>query len=91
MAKKTIEAPQIKQFDIMKHDLVPLHMIISEKEKEELFKKYNITPDQLPKILNIDPVAVYIGANPGQIIKVIRDSKTAKEAVAYRFVVESNK
>jgi DNA-directed RNA polymerase subunit H len=80
-----------KRFDIMDHKLVPLHVIISEKEKEELFKKYNITPDQLPKILDADPVSISIGAKPGQIVKVIRNSRTAKEAVAYRLVVESSK
>jgi len=80
-----------KRFEIMSHKLVPLHVIISEKEKEELFKKYNITPDQLPKILDTDPVPISIGAKSGQIVKIVRKSLTAKEAVAYRLVVESNK
>ena len=79
-----------QQFDIMNHDLVPLHIIMSDNEKKELFNKYNITPDQLPKILDTDPVSISIGAKPGQIIKIIRKSHTAKEAVAYRFVIESN-
>ena len=79
-----------KTFDIMKHELVPLHKIISDKEHDELLKKYKITPDQLPKILDTDPVVVSMGAKPGQIIKVIRKSQTAKEAVAYRLVIESN-
>jgi len=85
--KKTIEKQQL---DIMGHKLVPFHMITTEKEKEEIFQKYNITPDQLPKILNTDPVCVSIGAQPGQIVKIIRKSQTAKEAVIYRLVVESN-
>lgn len=80
-----------KQFDMMRHKLVPLHTIISEKDREELFKKYGIKPDQLPKILNTDPTAISIGAKPGQIVKIIRKSQTAKQAVAYRLVVESNK
>jgi DNA-directed RNA polymerase subunit H len=79
-----------QQFDIMNHDLVPLHIIVSDDEKKELFNKYNITPDQLPKILDSDPVSISIGAKPGQIVKIIRKSHTAKEAVAYRFVIESN-
>jgi DNA-directed RNA polymerase subunit H (RpoH/RPB5) len=84
-------ATEKKQFDITKHMLVPQHEIISEKEKEDLFKKYNITPDQLPKILDTDPVSISIGAKPGQLIKIIRKSHTAKQAVAYRLVVENNK
>lgn len=88
MTKKTIKK---QEFDIMGHDLVPRHEIISDQEKEQIFEKYNITPDQLPKILHTDPVSIFIGAQPGQIVKVIRKSHTAKEAVAYRLVVESNK
>ncbi len=79
-----------QQFDIMKHELVPHHEVISEEEKQELFKKYNITPEQLPKILDTDPVAIAIGAKPEQVIKIIRKSHTAKEAIAYRFVIKSN-
>ncbi len=79
-----------QQLDISKHKLVPLHEIISEEERKEVLEKYKITPDQLPKILNTDPVSISISAQPGQIIKVIRKSHTAKEAVAYRLVVESN-
>ena len=79
-----------QQLDIMGHKLVPLHVIISDEEKKELFGKYNITPDQLPKILDTDPVSISIGAQPGQIVKIIRKSHTAAETVAYRLVVESN-
>jgi len=78
-------------FDIMNHKLVPIHMIISEKERAELLNKYNIEASELPKILDTDPVSIYIGAKPGQILKIIRQSDTAKEAVSYRLVVESNK
>ena len=91
MAKKTETEPEDKQFEIMRHDLVPQHMIISEKEKENLFKKYKIQPDQLPKILDTDPVSIFIGAKPGQVVKIVRKSRTAKEAVAYRLVIESTK
>jgi len=80
-----------QQFNIMKHELVPKHIIINEEEKKQLFKKYNITPDQLPQIMNDDPVSISIGAKPGQIIKIIRKSHTAEEAVVYRLVVESNR
>jgi len=84
---KTIEK---KQLDILQHKLVPYHIVLTEKEKNDFLEKFKITPDQLPKILNTDPVALYIDAQPGQIVKIIRKSHTAKEAVAYRLVVESN-
>jgi DNA-directed RNA polymerase subunit H len=84
--EKTTEKQQL---EILRHKLVPSHIILSENEKKELFENLKITPDQLPKILNTDPTSISIGAKPGQIVKVIRKSLTAGEAVAYRFVVES--
>lgn len=51
---------------------------------------YNITPDQLPRILANDPAVISTGAKPGQIVKIIRKSPTAKYATAYRLVVESD-
>ena len=79
-----------QELEIMSHKLVPFHEIISEKERKELLEKFKITPEQLPKILNTDPVCSSIGAQPGQIVKVVRKSRTSKEAVAYRLIVESN-
>jgi len=84
------KSPEKQPLDILHHKLIPLHVIISEDEKKELLDKFNITPEQLPKITHTDPVTIAIGAKPGQIIKIIRKSHTAQEAVAYRFVVESN-
>ena len=85
-----IKTTEKQQLNITRHKLVPLHVVASDKERKELLEKYKITPDQLPKILNTDPVSVSIGAQPGQIVKIVRKSQTAKEAVAYRLVVESN-
>jgi len=84
MAKKS-------KADITEHELVPKHEIISKEEENNIFKKYNITPDQLPKILAEDPVSLSIGAKPGQIVKITRKSHTATEAIVYRLVVESSK
>jgi DNA-directed RNA polymerase subunit H len=80
-----------KKFDVLKHELVPEHIVLSDKEAEEVLKKYNVTIDQLPKIFDTDPVVRAIGAKPGQIIKIIRKSPTAKKSVAYRVVIESAK
>ena len=80
-----------QRFDIIKHDLVPEHTILSKNECKQLFQKYNIQSDQLPKIFDSDPVTISIGAKPGQILKIVRKSPTAKYAVGYRLVVESTK
>ena len=87
--KKAEKSIRKNEFDLTEHELVPKHTIISEKEEKEILEKYDIKPDQLPKILNADRVVVSIGAKPGQIIKVERESQTARKAVAYRIVVET--
>ena len=80
-----------KKIDVLKHELVPEHIILSDKEAKEVLKKYNVSIDQLPRIFDTDPVVRAIGAKPGQIIKIIRRSPTAKKAIAYRVVIESAK
>ena len=77
--------------NITSHILVPDHIILSEKEKKDLIKHLKIEANQLPKIHNTDPVSLSIGAKSGQIIKIIRESHTAKESIAFRLVVEDNK
>ena len=77
-----------KKFNILDHELVPEHIVLSKEEAEEVLKKFNIKPEQLPKILTTDPVVRAIGAKKGDIIKIIRKSKTASKAIAYRLVVE---
>lgn len=82
--KKTLE-------NITNHVLVPNHIVLSDKEKKDLLTKYDIEANQLPKILTTDPVSLSIEAKAGQVLKIIRESHTAKESIAYRLVVEDNK
>lgn len=77
-----------KVFDVMKHELVPRHDVLSDAEAQGLIEKYGVTPDQLPRIAASDPVARAIRARPGQIVRIRRKSPTAGEAIAYRYVVE---
>ena len=77
-----------KKFDIFGHDLVPLHVLLSQEEVKTVLEKYRIKPHQLPFIKASDPAAKTIKAQPGDIIKIIRKSRTAGEAIAYRYVIE---
>jgi DNA-directed RNA polymerase subunit H (RpoH/RPB5) len=77
--------------NIINHVLVPNHIILSDKEKDALVKNLKIEANQLPKILTTDSVCLSIGAKSGQIVKIVRESHTAKESIAYRMVVEDNK
>ncbi len=76
------------EFDVMSHQLVPKHVILSEKEREEVLKNFNITKDQLPKIQITDPCIKNIGGKVGDIVKIIRDSSTAGVSEFYRLVVD---
>lgn len=77
------------EFDILKHEFVPKHEILSDKEKKEILKKFNISEKQLPKILDSDPVIKKIGAKEGQVIKIKRKSPTAGQTIYYRLVVRA--
>jgi DNA-directed RNA polymerase subunit H len=78
---------EIAKPDILKHGLVPKHETMSKKEATAVLEKYNITKGQLPKIMSNDPVVKTIKANPGDVIRIIRDSRTAGKSVFYRVVV----
>ncbi|MFC1768893.1 DNA-directed RNA polymerase subunit H [Nanoarchaeota archaeon] len=77
----------MKDLDITKHVLVPKHVKLSEKEKKELFEKYNITMEELPKILIKDAAIKNLNVKAGDVIKVVRISSTAGESNFYRGVI----
>ena len=78
----------MKQVDITKHELVPKHIILTDKEREELFKKYGISFKQLPRMSLTDPVIKILDGKPGNVVKIIRKSSTAGETVYYRVITK---
>ncbi len=80
--------PSLPAFDIFQHELVPIHEILSEEEKREVLERYHVKPYQLPWIKASDPVAIILGAEPGDIIRIRGRSETAGEYISYRYVVE---
>jgi len=77
-----------KDYNILKHELVPEHIILNENEKKELFEKLKLTAINLPKILTNDPVVKAIGAKEGDVLKIIRKSSTAGTSIYYRVVAK---
>jgi DNA-directed RNA polymerase subunit H (RpoH/RPB5) len=75
-------------FNIFEHEFVPKHEILTDEEKEKILEKYRMKPYQLPRINASDPAAKAIGANPGDVVRIIRESPTAGKYIAYRYVVE---
>ena len=73
------------QFNILKHELVPKHTILSEEEVSIFKKEYNITnTEQLPDISCFSPVSIVIGLRPGNIVKIDRKSRTSIITNFYR-------
>ena len=72
--------------EILQHNLVPEHTILSDEEAEKVLLDLNITEDKLPKILPNDPVVKAIEAKEGDILKITRKSETAGIFVSYRIV-----
>lgn len=76
--------PSFKIFD---HDFVSKHELLTSDEREQILDQYKMQPYQLPRIRASDPAVIAVGGNPGDIVKVIRNSATAGKYVAYRYVV----
>ena len=70
------------------HIYVPKHEIISKQEAEDVLKKYNCKPTELPLIFVTDPAILGLGVKPGDMIKITRVSPTAGTSLYYRYVVE---
>lgn len=77
-----------KVVKITNHVYQPKHEILPKIEAEEVLKKFNAKPSQLPYIMISDKALEDLDVRPGDIIKITRKSPTAGESVYYRYVVE---
>ena len=80
-----------RKIDILLHELVPKHILLTKEETEELLDKYQITVIDLPQMFEKDPVAIAIGAKEGDVVKIIRDSHTSVNSVNYYRYVKKEK
>jgi len=78
-----------KVVEITNHTYQPKHEILSKTQANEILKKYNTKPSQLPYIMINDKGIADLDVRPGDIIKITRKSATAGESVYYRYVVEA--
>jgi len=73
------------QFNILEHEYVPKHILLTSDEMQNVKNKYGIKNNsELPDISRYDPVAQAIGMKPGEMCKIIRPSKTAITTEYYR-------
>jgi DNA-directed RNA polymerase subunit H len=80
-------------FNVLKHELVPEHHLLSEAEAGKVLSQMGMTCDQLPKIRNNDAgikvlESIHGPISEGRVVKIVRKSETAQEFVAYRLVTK---
>jgi len=73
--------------DVSQHELVPEHVLIDDSDEiQAILDEYDVRKTDLPKIKRTDP-ATPDDAEVGDVVKIIRDSRTTDRAVVYRLVL----
>lgn len=72
--------------NILEHSSVPKHVIMSESEATSFLDSQRLSKSDLPIINWNDPVSVWLGASPKQLIKITGPSNTAASAISVRQV-----
>ena len=80
-----------KKIDVLLHELVPKHKLLTKQETLDLLEKYQISVIDLPQISEKDPVEIAIGAKEGDVVKIIRDSSTTVKSIYYYRYVKKEK
>jgi DNA-directed RNA polymerase subunit H len=77
-----------KEVNILKHFLVPEHVILTDEEKKAIMEKLSIRLEQFPKLTHKDAVVKALGAEEGDVLKITRNSPTAGVTTYYRLVIK---
>lgn len=89
VSRVELVAGHYASFDLFGHEMVPDHVIAEDTEVQMILDHYGINKTHLPRIQVRDPAARVLGARPGQIIRVERESPTAGKTFYYRLVIDS--
>ncbi len=73
--------------DVSQHNMVPEHTVIDRETVDEVLAEYDIGRTDLPKIHRRD-AALPDDAEVGDVVRIVRDSRTTDRAVIYRLVIE---
>jgi len=77
------------EVDIFQSELVPKHVLLTDKEREEFIKELGIELRQLPRIKRNDPSILKYKAKKGDVVKIVRKSSTSGDYINYyRVIVE---
>ncbi|MFA9516840.1 DNA-directed RNA polymerase subunit H [Halopenitus sp. H-Gu1] len=73
--------------NVTDHKFVPDHELLDDPEEiDEVLAEYNVSKTDLPKIKRTDP-ALPDDAEPGDVIRIVRESRTTDRAIVYRLVI----
>ena len=81
------------EFNVLEHEMVPEHHLLSEAEEKEVLEQFGIGKDQLPKIRKGDPCILILeeildkDIKEGSLVKIVRLNPVAGVSEAYRIVV----
>lgn len=76
------------QFNLLEHELVPQHTILTKSNLTDMLTQYNITKtSSLPEISRFDPVVKAILMKPGDVVHIERESKTSITSDYYRVCI----
>lgn len=78
----------MSKYEVLDHEMVPEHILLDDDGVEELTERYEIKKTDLPKIGRLDNAVKETDAEPGDVLKIVRESPTTGRAVAYRIVVD---
>ncbi len=78
----------IETKEVLSHVLMPKHEVLSDEQKAEVLKTFNVRNDQLPKIFSTDLAISHLKSKDGDVIKITRKSPTAGTTAYYRVVTE---
>ncbi len=79
-------AYHVFSFDVPAAQIVPPHEIVSPAEAEAFLARERLELGDLKKMSASDPPLVWIGGQPGQVVRTISPSETAGEAHDYWLV-----
>ncbi len=71
-----------------KHNLIPQHSLLTDKEKTKLLADLHLTIKEIPKINLSDAAVQPLEAKSGDIVKISRISRSAGTSDYYRVFIE---
>jgi DNA-directed RNA polymerase subunit H (RpoH/RPB5) len=86
---KFIEIFEENEFmiNITEHVCCPEFIVLKNEELENFLESYNAKRKDLLKQLDSDPMSRYLYLRRGQVIRVVRNSETTGQSVAYRIII----